>query len=339
MVLSRLVPKLRSLPLGSVLPLGVLLTAGCGLVDSGEPSPRSEWCDHEGVGDIAAVTVEEDRNGEEWETTSVVFLDADRRKLATVYEPDEPSLRLEFVYTYDASGNVIRIVEEGRNGARLTVSEYDDEGRSTLTSIDQGSDGSIDQLTTWDYSVEDEVTIRRDEGADGSVDWIMIATTYEDGARIRRTTDSDGDGLPETFEMSYYDEDGRPLESFWSGASGTSASVYEYDDEGQMLSHTYTSFDLEGAVQSEVVEEYDLNAAGLRTKVTRYATVGPEADQVIVLTYDEEGRLIRTVTTEPDLGDSIQAFEYEDGDDPVRISLDWNGNGTWDTVTTTTACN
>jgi len=356
--------------------LAALLASGCGLVDgSQEGRSAASWCEEKGVGDIAEVELSRKEAEGVFRDRTVVLRDAQGRALVHVAFPksgppdvpnaNSPGERIE--YTLDAAGNVIESsVDEGLDGVVDGVSTrtYDEEGRPVGRLSDAGNDGDIDSTETWDYSIPNQVWRYLDEDADGQADAIEVSTYSESGVLIRRDRDEDADGVADSTTTYSLDENGLVLESTYvddlrfvsetetyeyddqarlvrkveardeHGYVKITESMYEYDDQSRLVRMVRNEDELLGPDVTEVTYEYD-EASRLTLTRTTIAEGYWETERQI---YDSEGRLVR-VETHDMTGALRTAQEYEyDGSKLVRRSWDGDGDGTWDTETTWTAC-
>jgi len=298
------------------LPLVLLAACGCGLV-VGDPElpPAEAWCE-QGSADVAEAEVTHVLHEGVWTTSAVTFFDAEGRALV---EMD---------------------LAESSQVERRTAMAYDEEGRPTVTSVDDGADGTVDETTSWDYSVPKQTTVSRDTDADGQPDSIETTTYAEDDAILRRETDWDVDGTADMIEAYTYGEDGLPYEVRRDRPTEHSVAVYTYDEMGRAARIVDTTFASDGLIKTERVDELERNEAGLVTTQRTSWRVGLAAEYVERRTYDSQGRVIRTELLGPSGPPGfVVEFRYGSGTTPILTRLAGTGGGDgWDMVITRTTC-
>jgi hypothetical protein len=92
--------------------------------------------------------------------------------------------------------------------------------------------GKVEDRSTSLYDQEErQVRHERDDGQDGSIDYLQTSR-YQDGHLVERVYDWDGDGPDPGLTMQIeYDEDGRYLTMRWTGSLGDTLWTYHYSCE------------------------------------------------------------------------------------------------------------
>ena len=163
---------------------------------------------------------------------------------------------------YDANGNVIKeYVKE--NPGSYSVAEYDSEGRKTKLTVYQNGEWMYDVVYTYADGkailVSEGVNFGKQTGIYDAETKLMLELITEDLHRTKEYDEhgnvvkvvQEKDGITTTQAYSYeYSEDGKMLKK--NDPSGT--TVYEYDDNGNLLSEITT--DETGKESSRIEYEY-----------------------------------------------------------------------------------
>jgi len=292
------------------------------------------------MGDTAEVTIRRDllEDGT-WDETSVYFTDAEGRTLLSLSYPDEDDALERVEYTLDAEGNVVERVDSRRSsiGPVAYRTTYDDEGRPILEETDALNDGTIDAVTTWDYSTPGRTVRSWDQNLDGEPDTIYTWTYSENGAVIREEWDREADGTVDMVTSYSYTDGGLLLEKVedWEGESESDfAETNEYDDRGLLVRSTWVGYGF------DQVRTYEYDEAGhlLRTNVDSGGD--GTTDGIFRNVYDEKGRLLRSdvLHLPAESVQGIHEYEYGETDEPIRTTSDADGDGDPDSVITRSAC-
>jgi len=318
--------------------MGLLPALGCGLIDDDDAS--LEGCAEVASGKPAYRRTTRTDTDSVVETSITAF-SAEHSLLHKLIDTgSDGTLDRETHWTLDDQGRAVREeFDSDANGTidRLTEYGYEPDGVRRLSeTVDEGVDGAVDSLVTWDYSVEGREQQLNDGNADGVSDW-SVATFYDmDGKRLRVELDQDADGTPERTDAFTYQGELLVEEATDGDGDGIFERVttVTYDGEYDDRRSGYVTVDGYGE-GGRTVGRYIYDDAGCQIRLDVDDGDDGTIDAVTRYTCDHEGRTIRTEY--PD-GDALCEYEYAQGSEPVEIRCDDDGDGSWEYVTTVSDC-
>jgi len=344
-VLAYLLMHSRRLRLRALALCAALSSQGCGLVDPGDQQEERAltWCSEPASAEVAEVLVSSKDGGSV--VSSVILLEAQGEMIAWVQQPDDPERVRRFDYVRDTDGNVTEeTLDEGTDGTveKVTTTIYDEDGQSAGRTVDHDGDGVVDESFVWVYSIPGEVSVVQDIGLDGQADSIQITTLSDDGTEPRRVDeDTDADGTVDASTTYSYTDSGqlRELDIDSDGDLVPDVIVLNEYDEAGRLTRSYQVSDEETVPSFSETYEYD--EEGRLVFITYDESDDRVADRSTRMYYDDEGRRVReerTTFENSEASRSVVEYEYGTGTEADRISTDDNDDGSWDSLQTRTAC-
>ncbi len=214
--------------------------------------------------------------------------------------------------------------------------QYDSNGRELEFARDEGDDGSLDYLEVSSRNAIGLKTMfERDSGADGVWDQRVLYLYDGAGRLILQDTDYEPDGTIDSRWAIEYDAQGRPV--YYrddSGADGTWDEVdhYVYDSAGRI--HQYRS-DSDGDGIWDEFTGYEFDALGRYVGSTTDEFDDGSIDQASGIVYDANGWIQSTWTDDDADGtvDSETVYEYNANGDVTLRSFDGNADGVPDATT------
>jgi len=240
-------------------------------------------------------------------------------------------------YTYRADRQLKAETVEYRDYEAISHREthtFDDRDLRVEIEKDSKLDGSVDELTTFEYT--DEGRMRRevlDRDADETVDRRTEHLYDEQGLRIRTEVDLTGDGEPNRIERFSYNEEelldvqGR---DFGGDDEIDHRYLYSYDDRQRKIK---IEKDFKNDRSIDLVETWTYEGDRLVENAVDRDADG-EVDEVTTYTY-EDGWLTRVEERDSDgTLDSRKDYEHtvEEGVHTERVKSDHDGDGLTDQV-------
>lgn len=223
-------------------------------------------------------------------------------------------LEERIVYDYDANENLISITRESGNGESIVECyEYDDNGNLVRKTKTQGDD---EYLCVDEYTYNSIGLMIRQDNYNRDYLEGFYEYEYDDNGNLSRTLsyrpaweEVDGEMI-ESYVivdewLSYYDENGREIESksFYKGEFDTHTK-YEYDEWGNRTREI--EFLESGEIKRELTYKCEADAQGRLTKVKLGSYPGGffECDEY-VFEYDDNGNVVKET-----LGSIVVTYEY-----------------------------
>lgn len=216
------------------------------------------------------------------------------------YQPDGTAIQ-RILNTYNGTGRLVESTSEeqtGRGNAR-TVFEYD--GENLVGTTAYRPDGSLLVSTRSEFDDLNQITSIVTEVPDASTSQ-TISFEYDASGNAVATTTYDTAGRMVSRSETSYDDDSWPLETTAVLPSGVaSVTTYEYNLDGNLTRMAVRNADgdeiqsIENTYDDEgrIVESITSNAAGMEYRVeTEYDTDGQRA---LDRTYNKLGQLVREV--------------------------------------------
>jgi len=148
------------------------------------------------------------------------------------------------VSEYNEKGQKIKQIRFiGNNCFGVFMFKYDEKGQLVKETFDEGNDGKIDNITTFEYDEHGNRTKEIRTNGDGKITYVNTVEYDEKGNEIKETTDLNGDGKVDITRN------------------------YEYDEKGNEIKRTIDN-NGDGKPDFIGVSEYDTN--GKRTRATSY---------------------------------------------------------------------
>lgn len=202
---------------------------------------------------------------------------------------------------------------------------YDDQGRRSKLTWDDGADGTIDFTHTYIYDDNHGRLLQRNtqNDADDRPDKIL-RYEWTDGLLSYRELDVNADGLPEQRITFTYDERGLRIRAEADREVDGTVDVLvvdEYDDRGLLVRQEVTT-------GGTTIFTYEYDEQGRRVRIEEDQDADGAPEGAILRSYDAQGRL---VSREHDWGvdgnaDSMERYVWDE-ESLVEQRYDYGANG------------
>jgi YD repeat-containing protein len=340
------------------------------ILSSGAIKPRSYALDHfyssqnisQSFFSISTENTDSDNDGN-FNGTKAFIYDDKGNWLTLISRNEAGAVTKSDIYTYDESGNLLTFIARNGADALLTnyASSYDNNGNKLTGSSDSNRNGIFEQeeITTYTYDTSgNQLTI--DYGSDG---FINEVTTYDTNGNILTK------GTAETIYTNYsYDANGNnQIQNYDSEGNGFDESditaftydakdnlltksdlletnTYTYDDNGNLLTYIQV---VNSIVTKSETNTYNANGKLLTSTSLSETSTYTYDDNSNLLTYirDESDTVTQSDTNTYDANDNLLTstglsqtitYTYDDNNNRLTQSNDNNGDAVIDRKITST---
>ncbi len=232
-------------------------------------------------------------------------------------------------YIYNNDGNVFKgMHDEGSDGTidSITTCTYYSNGERASCESDYDNDGIIDSKCTFDEEGK-RLTVLKNIDADEALD-LRTNVYNSSGQRIQQTVDYKNDGSID--QINTHDpETGNLIKSEFSGNKNgilDEVTTYTYDASGHMLTE-FIDYDNDGTIDRKNIYTYHSN--GERASFSRFNAT----DLLTKWTYNENGQLLSYLGNHNGDGvKDLETYTYHSNGTMASRKMDFSNDGSIDIV-------
>lgn len=242
-------------------------------------------------------------------TTEWVRYDDKARVIGRSYGTWEGGVYQQDYNRYDDHDSLVlnetRSIFNGQTFAQRTAYPHRYEGdRTVWEALDYNEDAVYEQETTWNWDADGR--FRDGQQVAGQQITLLTETFDAQGHRTQATSDFGDNGSVEQSTVWQYDGDLLTGIDVTTGRF-TARTLYTYDAAGLLTGQT-EDYDGDGRPETEITYQNGIDDRPVRTTTRSNGRISG----VVLMRYDEAGRLFREAWISPGMGDEpYYRFSYE----------------------------